>query len=585
MERRLAAILAADVVGYSRLMAADEKGMHVRFKALRQGFIELTIAEHRGRVVKLKGDGALVEFASVVDAIECAAAIQKGIAERQADVPEDQRIAFRIGINIGDIIIEDDDIYGDGVNIAARLEQLAEPGGICVSQTVHDHVRDKVDLALEAAGEHRVKNIPNPVSVYRVVLERADANRRPSGTERPQAGLRAAIAVLPFENLAGDDRWDRFAAGVCEDIITDLARHADLSVIARSSTLGFKNRSLDVRRIGRELGVRYVLEGSIQAGSGRIRVTAQLIDAETGAHVWAERYDREEIDLLLVQDDIVQQVAGALVGWEGRISRAARRRARHASPSSLAAYERYLLAYEAEAKMTRIDTERAIELADSALALDPTLARAWLVRAYAWNHASLFGWVEDAEAATQACRESVLRAYELDPSDGTIMMEVGDLRAEDGDLAGARAAYEEAARLAANHGDTLALLAKYFVGTFARPEQARAMMERAFRLNPGAPPLYFYNQIRVAYLCGDCETAVAAARRSPDTALTKLFLAMSLAELGRDSESEAVVKKLRSESPEFNPAAVCAAPWLLDPGAQARVRNGLQRLGLDARGT
>lgn len=285
MERRLAAILAADVVGYSRLMAADEKGTHVRFKALRQGFIELTIAEHRGRVVKLKGDGALVEFASVVDAIECAAAIQKGIAERQADVPEDQRIAFRIGINIGDIIIEDDDIYGDGVNIAARLEQLAEPGGICVSQTVHDHVRDKVDLALEAAGEHRVKNIPNPVSVYRVVLERADANRRPSGTERPQAGLRAAIAVLPFENLAGDDRWDRFAAGVCEDIITDLARHADLSVIARSSTLGFKNRSLDVRRIGRELGVRYVLEGSIQAGSGRIRVTAQLIDAETGAHV------------------------------------------------------------------------------------------------------------------------------------------------------------------------------------------------------------------------------------------------------------------------------------------------------------
>lgn len=300
---------------------------------------------------------------------------------------------------------------------------------------------------------------------------------------------------------------------------------------------------------------------------------------------FAERYDREEIDLLLVQDDIVQQVAGALVGWEGRISRAARRRARHASPSSLAAYERYLLAYEAEAKMTRIDTERAIELADSALALDPTLARAWLVRAYAWNHASLFGWAEDAEAANQACRESVLRAYELDPSDGTIMMEVGDLRAEDGDLAGARAAYEEAARLAANHGDTLALLAKYFVGTFARPEQARAMMERAFRLNPGAPPLYFYNQIRVAYLCGDCETAVAAARRSPDTALTKLFLAMSLAELGRDSESEAVVKKLRSESPEFNPAAVCAAPWLLDPGAQARVRNGLQRLGLDARGT
>ena len=424
----------------------------------------------------------------------------------------------------------------------------------------------------------------NPVSVYRVVLERADSDRHPSGTARPQAGLRAAIAVLPFENLAGDERWDRFAGGICEDIITDLARHADLSVIARSSTFGFKGRSLDVRRIGRELGVRYVLEGSIQAGSGRIRVTAQLIDAHTGVHLWAERYDRDEIDLLIVQDEIVQQVAGTLVGWEGSISRAVRRRARHASPSSLAAYERYLLAYEAEAKLTRTDTQRAIELADSALALDPTLARAWLVRAYAWNHASLFGWAEDAEAANQAYRESVMRAHDLDPSDGTIMMEVGDLRAEDGDVAGARAAYEEAARLAANHGDTLALLAKYFVGTFARPEQARAMLERAFRLNPGAPPLYFYNQLRVAYLCGDYETAVAAARRSPDTALTKLFLAMSLAQLGRDSESEAVVKELRSEAPDFDPAAVCSVPWLLDRGAQTVVGDGLKRIGLDARG-
>ena len=582
MERRLAAILAADVVGYSRLMAADEKGTHARFMALRRGFVDLTIAAHRGRIVKLTGDGALCEFGSVVDAIECAAAIQQGVAERQAAVPKDQQIAFRIGLNVGDIIIDDDDIYGDGVNVAARLEQLAEPGGICISQTVYDHVRDKVDLALEAAGDHRVKNIPNPVSVYRVVLDRACSRRRSDGTERSHAGLRAAIAVLPFENLAGDDRWDRFAAGICEDIITDLARHADLSVIARSSTFGYKGRSLDVRQIGRELGVRFVLEGSIQAGGGRVRITAQLIDAQTGIHVWAERYDRDEIDLLIVQDEIVQQLAGALVGWEGSISRAARRQARHASPNSLAAYERYLLAYEAEAKLTRIDTQRAIELADSALALDPTLARAWLVRAYAWNHASLFGWAEDAEAANRAYRESVLRAQELDPSDGTIMMEVGDLRAEDGDVSGARAAYEEAARVAANHGDTLALLAKYFVGTFARPEQARAMMERAFLLNPGAPPLYFYNELRVAYLCGDYETAVAAARRSPGTALTKLFLAMSLAQLGRDSESEAVVEELRSEFPDFDPGAVCRVPWLLDPGAQAVVRDGLKRIGLDA---
>jgi TolB-like protein/class 3 adenylate cyclase len=438
MERRLAAIMAADVVGYSRLMAADEAGTHARLKALWNDLIEPRIAEHRGRIVKRTGDGALVEFASVVDATECAPALQLGVVEHEAEVPEEERIAFRIGITIGDIIIEGDDIYGSSVNLAVRLQALAEAGGICISQTAYDHVRDKVDLPFEAAGEHAVKNIPDPVVVYRAGPRGADSNHL-SNRSGPQTGLRAAIAVLPFENLVGDERWERLAAGICEDIITDLARHADLSVIARSSTLPFKDRPADVRRIGRELGVRYLLEGSIQAGSGRIRVTAQLIDAETGFHEWAERYDRDETDLLLVQDDIVQHVAGALVGWEGRISRAARRRAQRTSLSSLAAYERYLLAYELESKMTRANTARAIELVDSALALDPTLARAWLVRAYCWDHMATFGWAQDVDAANKIRRESIIRAHEIDSSDGTILIEFGDLRAEEGDHAGARA--------------------------------------------------------------------------------------------------------------------------------------------------
>ena len=476
-ERGLAAILAADVVGYSRLMAADETAIDARVSGLRKGVVEPEIAGHRGRIVKFTGDGVLAVFAGAVDAIECAAAIQKGLARNQSGMEQNEQIWLRIGVNVGDVIVEEEDIYGDSVNVADRLQELSDPGGIWVSQTVYDYVRTKTDLAFEAAGEHMVKNIPEPVVVYRVVSE-----HRLSETELLQAGLRAAVAVLPFENLSGDERWDRLAAGICEDIITDLARHADLSVIARTSTLAYKGRNLDVRRIGRERGVRYLLEGSIQVGGSRIRVTTQLIDAKTGIHLWAERYDRDETDLLIVQDEIVQRVAGALLGWEGRISRAVRRQARHASPNSLAAYERYLLAYEAEAKMTRVDTARAIELAESALALDPTLARAWLVRAYAYHHVALFRWADDVEAANQAYRELVIRAHELDPIDGTILMEVGDLRAEHGDVAGARAAYEQAARLAANHGDTLALLAKYFVGTLGRPEQARAMMERAFRL-------------------------------------------------------------------------------------------------------
>jgi tetratricopeptide (TPR) repeat protein len=222
---------------------------------------------------------------------------------------------------------------------------------------------------------------------------------------------------------------------------------------------------------------------------------------------------------------------------------------------------------------------------DSALALDPTLARAWLVRSYCWDHAATFGWAEDVDAANRIRRESIIRAHEIDPSDGMILIEFGDLRAEDGDHAGARAAYQEAAQLAVNHGDTLALLAKYLVGSLGQVEQARAMMERAFRLNPGAPPLYYYNQLRVAYLCGDYETAVAAARQSPDTSLTKLFLAMSLAQLGREPDGEAVVKELRSDFSDFDPSTVCGLPWLLDPGAQAAVREGLSRLRVEAPGT
>ena len=394
-------------------------------------------------------------------------------------------------------------------------------------------------------------------------------------------GWRATIAVLPLTNLSGDERWTRLADGISEDIITDLARHSDLTVIARSSSFAFRGRDVDAREIGHRLGARYLLEGSIQASHGRVRVTAQLIDAQSGAHVWAERYDREEVDLLIVQDDIVQDVAGALLGWEGRISRAERRRVRHSTPSSLKAYELYLLAYEAEAKLTRPESERAIELAEAALELDPTLARAWLVRGYALQHSAIFGWAKNVEEAMRSCGESMLRAQELDPTDGAILIEIGDLRAEAGDTKGACAAYEEAARVAANHGDTLALLAKYAVGSLGRPEDARAMMLRAFRLNPGAPPLYFYNQLRVAYLLGDFDDAVAAARQSPDTALTRIFLAMSLAQLDRDSEAAEVTRALRRDHPDFDPACLYNEPYLLDRRAQAAVREGLRKIADD----
>ena len=410
---------------------------------------------------------------------------------------------------------------------------------------------------------------------------RPPAKPRSVAPER-ESGWRPAIAVLPFANLAGDERWTRLADGIREGITTALACHGDLTVIAHSASCAFRDHHVGAREIGRELGVRYLLDGSIQAVGGRVRVTAQLIDAQSRTHVWAERCDRDEGDLFVIQDDIVQQVAGALLGWEGCINRAERGRLHRRATSCLTAYERYLLAYEAGWRLTRTDTLRAIELAESALALDPTLARGWLVRAYALDHAVLFGWAENPVAARRAYEQSIVQAHRLDPMDGAILIGVGDLQAKSGDLAGARAAYEEAARVAADHGDTLALLAKYVAGVLERPEEARAMMQRAFRLNPGAPPVYFYNQLRVAYVLSDFQAAIVAAGRSPDTALTKLFLALSLACVIAMQKSEEVVRLLSRDRPDFDPRRACELTRLLAAPAQVAVLEGVQSIKLMA---
>jgi adenylate cyclase len=382
VDRRLAAIMAVDVVGYSRLVGADEAGTLARVKAHRIELAEPLVTEYHGRVVKLTGDGALVEFGSAVDAVECAVAIQNGMAEREGGEPEDRRIRLRIGINVGDIVHEDDDILGDGVNVAARLEGLAEPGGICIARNVHDQVKAKLDLAFEPMGEHRVKNIAEPITVYRVLPDSGGAVRtRPLGLASVLRGRRPAaiaaavvmllgagaagawyglwrpasepvvaeaaakpplplpdkpsIAVLPFENLSGDPKEERLAGGLTEDVITDLSRYRELFVIARNSTDAYRGKHVDVRQIARELGVQYVLEGSLQTDGKRVRITAQLIDAMTGNHVWSERYDRALDDLFAVQDEVTQQIAGTLGGYEGRLAQASRERARRKPPESL----------------------------------------------------------------------------------------------------------------------------------------------------------------------------------------------------------------------------------------------------------
>ncbi|HKO06398.1 MAG TPA: adenylate/guanylate cyclase domain-containing protein, partial [Alphaproteobacteria bacterium] len=295
VQRRLAAILAADVAGYSRLMGADEEGTLARLKAHRRELIDPKIKEHRGRIVKTTGDGMLVEFASVVDAVRCAVDVQRGTAERNADVPPEKRIEFRVGINLGDIIIDGDDIHGDGVNIAARLEGLAQPGAVYISGTAYDQVRDKLDLAFEDMGEQQVKNIARPVRVFRIP---APVSGQPTASAEPVLALpdKPSIAVLPFENMSGDPEQEFFSDGMAEDIITALSKLRWFFVIARNSTFAYKGKSPDVRQVARELGVRYVLEGSVRKAGNRMRIAAQLIDGVTGNHIWAERYDREAVD-------------------------------------------------------------------------------------------------------------------------------------------------------------------------------------------------------------------------------------------------------------------------------------------------
>jgi adenylate cyclase len=308
-QRRLCAILAADVAGYSQLMGADEDGTLAALTAHRHELIDPAVAEHAGRIVKTTGDGLLVEFASVVDAVRCAIEIQRGMAERNHSVPKDRRLAFRIGLNLGDVIVHNGDLYGDGVNVAARLEALAEPGGICVSASAREQVQDKIAVRFDDLGEQRVKNIARPVRAYRVALGLAEVASSPSAPTPPSA---PSVAVLPLNNMSTDPDQEHFADGLAEDLITDLARISGLLVVARNSTFTYKGQPVNVSQVGRELGVRYVVEGSVRKVDNRVRITAQLIDAATNTHVWADRYDRDLTDVFAVQDDVTREIVGAL---------------------------------------------------------------------------------------------------------------------------------------------------------------------------------------------------------------------------------------------------------------------------------
>ena len=396
LDRRLSAILAADVAGYSRLVGIDEEGTIEQLKGHRAASFDPKLAEHNGRLVKTTGDGLLAEFASVVDAVRCAIEVQRGMVVRNADVPQDKRIEFRIGVHVGDIIIEDDDIFGDGVNVAARLEGLAEPGGICVSARVQEDVEGRLDIGFTDEGEQQLKNIVRPVRVYRVRLEGAEAENRAKAVAPAPATISApdmpSIAVLPFQNMSADPDQEYFADGMVEDIITDLSRYRNIFVIARNSTFTYKGRAVDVKQVGRELGVRYVLEGSVRRAGSRIRITGQLIDAATATHIWADRFEGEIEDIFDLQDRVAASVVGAIVP---QLRQAEVDRAKRKPTESLDAHLCLMRGLASFQRWGRESVDEALRLALRAIELDPNYSTPYGLAVTCYVVRKTNGWMVD----------------------------------------------------------------------------------------------------------------------------------------------------------------------------------------------
>jgi adenylate cyclase len=410
VNRKLAAILAADVVGYSRLMAADEAGTLAALKRHRETIFDPAVAAHNGRVVKLIGDGAIVEFASVVDAVNCALSVQRSGAPAPDRGAAQSAIVLRIGINLGDVITDGEDIYGDGVNIAARLEPLAEPGGVCISSIVNESIGNRIDIRLQDGGEVTVKNIDRPIRIWRWQPGSPAANSRQPNAPNPAAkAATASIAVLPFINMSGDAEQEYFSDGISEDIITDLSKIAGLIVIARNSSFTYKGRSVDVRAIGRELGVRSVLEGSIRRAGQRVRITAQLIDAETGGHIWADRYDRDLTDIFEVQDDVTRRIVNAL---KVTLSPAEKARLAESEPSNIDAYDSFLRGRELMhgKEKNRATFEGAIRFLRNALTLDQNYSQAYACLAFAHIFDYQNRWSDDPDNSLKLAKQYAQQA-------------------------------------------------------------------------------------------------------------------------------------------------------------------------------
>jgi adenylate cyclase len=552
--RRLAAILAADVAGYSRLMGADEEGTLERLKALRHELLDPKIAEHRGRIVKTTGDGMLVEFGSVVDAVRCAVVVQQAIPERNTGVAADNRIELRIGINLGDVIVEDDDLYGDGVNIAARIEALADAGGVFVSNTVHDQVRDRLPFVFDDLGEQRVKNIARPVRVYRVRDVGAAAN--PPAQPALPLPDKPSIAVLPFVNMSGDPEQEYFADGMVEEIITALSRIRWLFVIARNSSFTYKGQAVDVKQVGRELGVRYVLEGSVRKAGQRVRITGQLIDAQSGTHLWADRFDGSLEDIFELQDRVAISVAGVI---EPALQSAEMRRSAARPTTDLSAYDLYLRALAAFYQLTREGTFEALGLLDQAIAIDRHYGPALAWAANCHMRLVRDGWAEEPETSRRKAIDLARQALEVGENDPSILANAANVLAHfDEDIGAMIGLVDRALALNASlaRGWYLSGLLRVFAG---QTDLAIEHVETSLRLSPRERMGQPLSVIGTAYFFKHrfdeaASKLLLSIQDNPGSPPPYRFLAACYARMGRLDEARAIVAKLRAITPLVVPS-------------------------------
>ncbi len=621
-ERRLAAILSADVAGYSRLMGDDEAAT-VRTLAEYRDVFRDRIASHRGRVVDAPGDNLLAEFASPVEAVEAAAEIQRELGQRNTRLADHRRMDFRIGLNLGDVLVKDEALYGDGVNIAARLESLAEPGGIAISGKVFDEVKSKVKLGFDYFGEQEVKNIAEPVRAYRVLLEAGAtgasaprARRRISGFvaaaaalvviaagvvawqvmrhAEPPAEQTAAdpalalptgpsIAVLPFSNLSADPDQEFFSDGITEEIITALTRFPDLFVIARNSTFKYKGQAVDVREVGRDLGVRYLLEGSVRRDADAIRITAQLLETENGTHLWAETYDRDlsASTIFALQDEIASKVVAALAGVEGVISRADGDVAKAKAPENLTAYDCVLRTYAYLRRLVPDEHGRVRDCLEQAVETEPDYAQGWAMLASVYRHEVNFGYNPRPDPLGRSL-EAAQRAIELEPRNQSAHLNLALTRFTRGEIDGFFVSAERALELNPNAASSVAVIGMYiaFAGQW---ERGVALADKAMALNPGHAGWYYFPSVMHDIMQGNYEAALANGQKinMPGFFIAHSTLASIYGQLGRRQEAQASLAKLLKLNPDYADTVWAEYDkWNFPDALSRRLVEGLRKAGL-----